>query len=148
QMEAFGRAVGEIVFDWLALVDGRSIPDDEHLTPNFVQEHAQETDHRGSVKGVVLHLHHQPPLEGDTADRREMVVGEGHVQHWRLSPWRPGSLRMWQQIEAGFIYPDDVVSFVGCFFLIAGQRCSYQRRTASSSRWVARCIGRCTLQPV
>src|SRR5262245_18970992 len=146
-MEACGRALGAISCEWLARVEGRSIPEDEPLTPHVAQEHAQAADHTGGVIGVVRHRHHPPPIAGDAADRRELVEGEGHVPHGRRSPWRPAPLPRWQPIEARFLYPDDVLAFVGCLFFLAAQRGSYQRRTASSSRWVARSSGRGTLQP-
>jgi len=78
--------------------------------------HAQEADDAGGVKGVVLHLQDEPPIERDAADSREMVVGEGHAQHRRLAFGSPGPLSMRQQVEAGFIYPDDGGAFVGCLF--------------------------------
>src|SRR5947207_15016304 len=52
-----------------------------------------------------------------------------------------------QQVAAGIVDPEDQPAlFLGTLFRV-GQRSAYQAAMAASSRWVARRIGRCTLQP-
>ncbi len=87
--------------------------------------HAQEADHRRTVRVLLADRQAQPPLQGDAADGREVVVGELDAQNWRPPPRGPGPDGHGQQRAAGCVYPDDGAPFRLGPFLRAGQRCSY-----------------------
>ncbi len=146
-MQPLGRSMRQIVLDGLPLVDGRALPDHEHLAAHRTEQHPQKADDPLRVEGILPRLQVEAAVQRDAADRREGVARELHTQHRGLAAWRPGAHGVRQQIEARLVSPDKGVPFLGCLFLLAGQRSSCQRRMASSSRWLARCMGRCRLQP-
>ena len=115
------------------------------LPRHLAQQHAQEAHDIVGAVGLVLGLQEQPPVGGDAADGRQVVVGERHAQQWRLPAGRPGAHGHGQQIEARLVYPDDGAPLVGGFFSRAGQRSRHQAWMAASLRWVARATGRWTL---
>ena len=103
------------------------------------QQVPQEAHHVRAAQGAVgRHLEQQLAVRGDAADDREVIAGEAHAQDRRLAAGGVGPHAAGQQIEAGFVYPDDGAPFGGRPFLSAGQRSAYQRAMAASSRWVAR----------
>jgi hypothetical protein len=75
-----------------------------------------------------------------------MVPTEGHPEHWSLAPRGIGLDHQGQQVAAGLVYEDDGPAFLPGLFFRAGQRSSFQRRIASSSRWLARLRGFWRLQ--
>jgi len=147
QVPALGGALAQKVFDRLAAMDGRAIPNDQPLAADFAQQQAQEADDIGRAVGIVLGLHEQAPGSGDAAAGGEMVVGERHPQERRLPAGRPGPDGQRQQVEPRRIYPDAGSAFVGRFFSQAGQRARHQAWIAAASRCVARCTGRWTRWP-
>jgi len=73
-------AAPQEVLDGLAAMNGRAIPDDQQLAADLAQQHAQEAHDIGRAVGLLLGLHEQAPRRHDAADRREMVMGERHLQ--------------------------------------------------------------------
>ena len=144
-MESLGGPTGQEVLDRLATMDRGAIPDDEELASDLAQQEAEKPHHIGAVIGLGLRLHDQALVGRDGRDRRAMIAGQGNPQDRGLPVPRPGADVMGKQVEPRLIHPDDHSSFVVGFFLSAGQRCSHQTRMASSLRWVARSMGRCTL---
>ena len=147
QAELPGSARRQAGLDGLVAVDGRTIPNDQHFATNMAQQMLQEAHDRGSFERVRLHLDQQLPLRGDPAHHREMIPRQWHMDDGRLATRRVGPHHPSQQVEASFVYPDERSAFVLRLFLSAGQRSAYHAAMAASSRWVARTIGRCGLQP-
>src|SRR5258706_4699492 len=145
QMQPSGRPPSQELLDGLAPMNRRAIPDQEQLAGDLPQEHPQETDNVRRVIALLLGLQEQPPIGGEAADRRQMVMGQRHPQDRGVAPRGPGPHGHGQQVEAGLVYPDDRPPLVIRFFLRAGQRACHQRAMASSSRWAARSTGRWTL---
>jgi hypothetical protein len=145
QVQALGGALTQEVFDRLAAMDGRAIPNDQQLATDCAQQDAQEADDIGRAVGVVLGLQEEAPGSGDAAAGREVVVGQRHPQHRRLPTGCPGAHRQGQQVAARVVYPDAGAPLVGRFFSRAGQRSRHQAWIAAASRWVACCTGRWTL---
>ena len=95
------------------------------LPRSLREPHAQEADDPLGVEGVFACLQVEAPVQRDATDRREMVMGQCDVPDRRLPPWRPRAHRHRQEVETGFVYPDDGGAFVGRFFWRAGQRSVY-----------------------
>ena len=100
-----------------------------------------------TVEGPGLHRDQQVARGSDPADHREMISCQRHPQHGRLAPWRVTPHDARQQVEPGLVYPDDNPAFGSALFLSSGQRSPYHTAIACSSRWVARMIGFCGVQP-
>src|SRR5690242_4910182 len=108
----------------------------------------KKAHHLWSTDRVVVDLHVQLSRRRDGTDDVEMVVATRGVDHRRLANRSPSAYTRRQQVEAGFVYPDEGSLFVGSFFLINGQVSSRQRSIASSLRSRARSTGCWTLQPI
>ena len=147
QVEARRASLSEEILDRLAPVDRSAVPEDGQLAWDMAEQMAQEAHDIGTAEGARLDLQEQPPVRRDAADDRQMIPRQGQVQDGRLATRRIGSDHTRQEIEGRLVYPDLGPPFGLGFFLIAGQRCSPQAAMAASSRWVARRIGFCTLQP-
>jgi len=145
EVKALGGSTAQEVFDRLATMNGRAIPDHQELARDFAQQHAQEPDDIFGVVGALLGLQEEASLRRDPTDGGEMIMGERHGEHGRLAAGSPGADRHGEQIEAGLIYPDDGAAFLGRFFSSAGQRSCHQAWVARSLRCVARVRGCWTL---
>lgn len=147
QMQAMGGAVAQEVFDDVAAVDRRPIPDHGDVAGDLVEQRAQESHHPAGVIRLFLEVEKEVARERDAADDREMVARQRDAQYRGLAGWRPGAHRQRQQVERRLVYPDDGgLLFVGPF-LMAGQRSSAHCRSAASLRWVARARGCWRLHP-
>lgn len=91
EMQPCGRAGCQEVFDRLTFVDRSAIPDDEDFAADLAQQLAQKAHDSLVHIRLFLLLQEQTPVEGEPADDREMVAGEGHVQHRGVPAWRPGA---------------------------------------------------------
>jgi hypothetical protein len=138
---------GQEILDNLAAVNRRAVPDDQELARDLPQQVAQKADDAGTPEGDGLDHMEQPPFGSNATDDREMIAGQGNPQHRGVPTWSVGPHDTRQQIEPGFVYPDDRTAFGRGFFLSAGQRSVCQAVMAASSRWLARWVGFWTLQP-
>jgi hypothetical protein len=66
-----------------------------------------------------LHGHQQATLRRDRAENREMIARQRHPQDRGLAPWRGIAHRACQQIEPGFINPDNHSAFSPALLLTA-----------------------------
>jgi hypothetical protein len=107
----------------------------------------EEAHDIAAFEGSCLDRHQQLALRGYRANDREMIACQRHMQGWRLPTRGVTAYHSGQQVETGFVYPDDDSSLAQALFLSVGQRSEYQAAIASSSRWVARMIGFCGVQP-
>src|ERR1700756_4206308 len=85
--------------------------------------------------------------EADTRDRRQLVPSEAVLQHRGLALGRPRPHTMRPLRDARFVYEDNDAAFSGSLFLSAGQLLVFHRRTAASSRCMARPLGRWLEKP-
>ena len=134
-------------FDRLGVMDRGTVPEDEQLAGNMVEEMAQEAHDGRTADRFIVHATEHPTVLGDGSNQGEMVVTEGGAQDRGLPARRPGPHQGGQQIHPGFIYPDDRATVCFGLFLSAGQRSSHQAWIAAWSRWLARWTGFCTLHP-
>jgi len=100
QMHTPSGASAQEVFDGLAAMNRRPIPDDQQLAADFAQQDLEETHDIRRAVGMILGLHVQAPVGGNAADGGEVVVGERDPQQRRLAAGRPGAHDVWQQVEA------------------------------------------------
>src|SRR5215472_15682927 len=109
---------------------------------------AEEVDTGRPPERPLPDLQEQPAGAGDAADHGEVVPRERGVENRRLATRRVRADDRRQLVEAGLVYPDDGAPFLLGFAKSAGRRSSCHSLMAASSRWVARRIGFCTLQPI
>ena len=143
QMDAFGSAFGQEIFDRLTAVNGGSIPDDEQFAWDLAQKHLQEAHHIRAFVRMVLALHEDPSLRGDAPNGREVIAGQFHGQDRGLAHRSIGAHRHRQQVKPGFIYKHNRTLFVLGFFFNSSQCSSFHVLMATSSRWVAFWMGFC-----
>ena len=146
QVETRGGPLGEEVFDRLGPMDRRAVPDHQERPREVAQQVSQEADNRRAPESLSPLLDQQPARVRQGADDREVIVGTGHAQEGRLAAGRVGAHQARQQIEAGFVYPDNRTPLALGFAKRAGQRSLHHWAMAASLRWVARRIGFWTLQ--
>lgn len=117
QVDAFGSAIGQKIFDGLRAMNARPIPDDQELASYLAQQQLQEPHHIRSFERVVLNVHEQATVQSEAAESREMIASQGNLQDRRLSHWGVGAHDHGQQVKACFIYKDDcALLLVGLFF--------------------------------
>ncbi len=88
-MQPFGGTVRQEVFDRLAAMNRRPIPDDEQFATDRAQQHAQEAHDSGRVGGLVVRLQEHPTVGREPPDGGQMVRGERYPQQRRLPAARP-----------------------------------------------------------
>src|SRR3712207_2726184 len=91
--------------------------------------------------GPALHAQKQPPVLRQRTDGRQMITRQWDAQDWRLPAWGIGAHPSQEQVEAGFIYPDECLLLLGSLFLRSGQRSAHHAAMPASSRWAARTSG-------
>src|ERR687891_1503285 len=146
QMDSLTGRAGQKGFDLLAPVDGTAVPNDQQPHRDVGGQVPQETGRIPTTEGPVPYLGVQPAMGGDAADHRQMVpaergpgeAGSGPWGHRSLPPGATGSSRSRLRRPWSGLRPWP--------FFRAGQRSSFQRWMASSSRWLARFRGFWRLQ--
>ena len=136
----------QVLPDQPAAVAGEAVPDDQQSPPQMAREVLQEIDnlwapHRSGIEAEV----EVPPR--NPGDGRQRLPVEVILQDRGLPSRRPGPHPVRAFAEPTLVYEDDRSALPRGVFLSAGQRFSFQRRIACSSRSTARPIGLCTLQP-
>lgn len=145
QMNPCGSTFPEIIFDWLAAMNGGSVPDHEQLASNLTREQLQEANHIGTFVGVVLVLHDDLSFGGDAAHHRKMIACQLHFQDGRLADRCIGPHKHRQEIKRRLIHKDYRPVFLRSLFFRAGHRSAFQAAMAASSRWLAFSMGFCRL---
>lgn len=146
--EALGPAIGQELLDHVPTMDRRAIPDYQRLPGDLLQQMIQKVHDIRAAIGMLLGHQQKRAIHRDAADRRYVIPRQGHAQDGRLPQGCIGTYDTGQEIEARLIYPDDRPPFFCRPLFSAGQRSLYQVSIAASSRWLARRIGFCTLQPM
>jgi hypothetical protein len=65
EMDTFGSAFGQKVFDRLRAMNGRSVPDHQQEACDLTQEQLQKANHIRPFVRMVLRLHHELSVRGD-----------------------------------------------------------------------------------
>jgi hypothetical protein len=147
QADALGPAPGQEVLDRLPAMDRRAVPDHQQLAGDVAEQVPEEADDVRALGGPLPDHHQQPPFGRDAAADRQVVAAQPQAQDRRLPARGVRADEPRQQVEAGFVYPDDGPAFLVSPFLSAGQRSACQAAIAASSRWLARRIGFWAVQP-
>lgn len=98
---------GEEILDGLTAMNRRAVPDHEQLAPHLAQELAEEGDNRWATEGLLLDVREESAFGGKGADHRQMVMGEGRVQHGCLAHRGVRAGNEGQQGEPRLIYEED-----------------------------------------
>src|SRR3712207_227865 len=107
----------------------------------------QEANHVFSLEGALLLHHVKLALQADGADHREMIAREFLLQDGRLAHRGVATNHSGQRVEARLVHKQYGSTLLYGTFFSSGQRSSFQRFIASSSRWFARRIGFCRESP-
>ena len=145
QMNPFGSTMRQKIFDRLASMNARSIPNHQQFTGDLARKHLQKANHIAAFVRMVLGLHQDLSFRRNSTDGREMVMGQFDAQDGRLAK---GSIRpycQWQQVKCRLIYENDRTLFAPGLFFSSSHRCSFHLWMAASSRWVAFWMGFCRL---
>jgi hypothetical protein len=147
QMNPLGRALAQVVLYCLTPVDGSTIPNDQQLPRNVLQQVLEESNYIRPSVSSLLHYQVQLAFWSNPTHSRQVVSAQGSTNDGGLAHWSVGAHLAGQQVEAGLVHKDHRPPSCYRLFLIWGQRSSFQHRMAASSRWVARCTGFWLLQP-
>src|SRR5919106_4754084 len=147
QMNPVGRTLAQVLFHHPATVDGSPIPEHQQLASNVTHQVLQEPHYLCSAVGSLLHHQVQLAFRSNAAHGRKVLSAQGGTDNGSLTQGSVGAHLSRQQVEPRLVHKDQGPSFFYGLFLIWGQRSSFQRRMASSFRWVARWIGFWLLQP-
>lgn len=145
QMNALRTAFRQVIFDRLAAMNGRSVPDHQELASNLAGEQLQEANDIGAFVRMILGLHEDAALRGNAAHDREVITGQLDPHRWRFPDRRIGAHGHRQKIQGRLIYKDDGPLFLFGLFFRAGHRSFFQAAIASSSRCAAFWMGFCRL---
>ena len=121
QLQPGGGTLRKEVLHDLRAVNGRAIPDHQQLAGEMAQEMLEEAHHVRPTQRSLLYLHEDLAARCNGANGRQVIARERDVQQWRLAPGRIGADEGGQQVEAGFIDPDEGTRFLPRL-LLEGQR--------------------------
>lgn len=133
-MDACRRPSRQKIFDSLAVMDGRTIPDDQQFARNLAQQLLEKAHHILALVRVILRLHEQPSFRCQRADGRAVF---GPLEHRCALPWAANKSPTHLQKRS--------VAAPARLFLRAGQRSSFQVLMACSFLWLANSTGFCWL---
>ena len=123
-----------------------AIPDYQQSARQMTQQMGKEVHHlRGADGSLVKPEIEVPP--SDASEGRKHLPVEMILQPWGLSARGPRAHPMGPLAQPTFVDEDDGAPLAERFFLSRGQRTRFQYRMASSSRSIARPVGRWQLQP-
>src|SRR5947209_7687069 len=125
----------------------QSVPDHQQLAANVALQMFQELHHLRTADGALKQTEIEIP-PGHPSHGRQRLPVEVVLQHRRLSPWSPGAAAMRSLTQSAFVDEDDGAPFFSGFFLISGQRFRFHSAMATSSRSLARPLGRWQLHPI
>ena len=141
QLKASRRALGKVVLESLAAMDGSTLPNNYQISCDLLLEQVQKTDNAQAVKSGFAYLQIQVAVRTDRTDDREVVAGEFVAQHGGLARRRPRSYHAGQQIEGALVYKQEFIPACVGPFLRAGRRSWHHCWMATASRFVARQTG-------
>lgn len=125
----------------LAPVGAKAIPDDQESAGNMAQEMTEkENDLRTSNRARKQAKIEIPP--GHSGNGGERFPTEMILENGGLAPGSPGSATVGSLAQPTFVDEDDRAFLAPGFFLRAGHRDFFHRAMASSSRSIARPVGR------
>jgi len=136
-VESRGRPIGQELFDDVAAVKGRSIPDDDHAAGHLTQEMFQNGDHIRRIAWAVLAGEIPLGLGRAGTDGREVIAGPPRPQDGRVPHWGRAADDARHGIDPGRVYEENglLLDLRPC--LMAGQGSWRPWAMAASSRWRA-----------
>lgn len=101
-LQMYGRraAIGQVVLDRPAMVNGRAVPDDQQPLGDITPEVAQEEDALRPGQRVAPDERRQLPRRGDAAHRRQVIARLEDPQDGRLAARGVSPDHTGQQVEA------------------------------------------------
>lgn len=118
------------------------VPDEDDPTADMTEQVLEEYEHLRGGNRAPADQDVELPLRADPRDGRELGPGIAVGDDRGLSPGGPGPNARRNQAEAGLVGEDQRSLLPLGFFLIRGHSWRSQRWTSSSSRSVARAVGR------
>lgn len=124
-----------------APVGAKPVPDDQDSAGNMAQEMAKKENDLRTFNCA----REQAKIEivpGDPCNGRERLPTEMILENRRLAAGSPGSTAMRSLAQPTFVNEDDRALLASGFFLMAGHRYFFHFAMTSSSRSIARPVGR------
>ena len=87
EAQPFGSTLRQELLNRPTAMDGRAIPDHQHLARQAAKEVAEELHYVWTAEGMVLDLEQQAAGRGDATDHRQMVMTEWETQRGRVAAW-------------------------------------------------------------
>jgi hypothetical protein len=137
---------GQVLPDQPSAVAGLAVPDGQQLSRHTTREVPQKTDHLRAPGRPRIETEVEVP-QGDPGDGRARLPVEVILEHRGLPTRGPGPNPVRAFAQPTLVREDDDSALARCVLFGAGQRFSFQRWIACSSRSSACPVGRCTLQP-
>ena len=116
QPNAGGRTIGQELLDGLAAMDGCTIPDNQQLAADLLQQPLEKGDDAIAIEGGIPDGQIQLTCWCNGADHREMIAREFTAQHRRFTRRRPGCHHAGQQVERRFIDIEEGALLILGFF--------------------------------
>ena len=129
-----------------AAMTPQPIPDNQQLPRKMSQKMCEELDHLRAADGAGKKTKVEVP-PGDSGHGREGPPVEVVLQDGRFAARRPRATAMRSLTQSAFVDEDDGAALVFGLFFNCGQRSCFHRRIFSSSRSIARPVGRWQLHP-
>src|SRR2546427_6471399 len=136
----------DVVAHHAAAMRGQTIPDDQQFAFDLRLQRLQVHDQLRTLDRAVEEAKVDPP-EAGPGDQRQLVPVEAVLQGWRAALARPSLDSGGTLAQSRFVDEDNGSSLASGVFFSAGQRLVFHVKIASSSRWIARPVGRWLEKP-
>lgn len=113
----------------------------------MTHEHLEEVDYLRAFDRAGVNTKEDAP-QADCPDDRKALPAEGFVEHRGLAAWCPGPHAVRLGADSSLVDKGDQTPFAEGFFLSAGHLWRFHFRIFSSSRSMARRVGRWQLKPI
>ncbi len=147
QLHKLRSSIRQKRFDIVAAMNRRTIPHHQQLASNHPPHVTQERDTLGARQRSATSQRKELAARCNPAHHRQVSARDEGVQHRGHATRRIGADNSGQQIEARFVNKDGRLMRTPRFFFNSGQVSSRHSMIFSSSRWAARSIGFCGVQP-
>src|SRR5690242_2001528 len=124
----------------------QSIPYDQQFRTDVPLQMLQKLDHLRAFDASRKEPEIEAP-DSNSGDRRKAFPVKGILQHGSFAARSPSANPVGAFAQTALIHKHYSAPLLLGFFFNSGQRTCFQRRMATSSRWMARPVGRWQLQP-
>ena len=142
-LDFFRPSISQEVLNLIRPMNTPAISNYQQLAAEVPAQVTQESHALHAGQGAGARQSRQSSIWYDPTNHRQMIARLKDLQDWcftarRLRPDHPG-----QQVEGGFVDPDNQAAFAARLFFSSGQTSVRQRAISCLARWVARLSSFC-----